>query len=647
MASDRDHKLGMDRDISRRDFLNGVAATSAAAFLPARLLGLEGTGEYAPEKAIDYNPAALTGMRGSGYPGAFKVGHAMRDGVYWPGAPAPIDTHEEYDLIIVGAGISGLSAAYFYRQAEKAGKRILILDNHDDFGGHAKRNQFEYKGDVRISNAGTFWIEGEYGETSTRLLAELGIDAAKIYKENTNPGFYSSLGMGQGVFFDKETWGQDKLLPDPAPWTDFVAMYEPTVPPDQAERWKKFMAEAPMPEHVKQDLYRLYNDMRDYLPGLTVEQKIEKLSEIKYPEFVTTIAGCDPMVLTYLRDRTFGDGTGLDQLRAIHANGYMPGLQGLNIPHVEDAGTYTHFPDGNATIARLLVRRLIPAALPGTTLEDSILAKVNYAALDVAESPVKIRLNSTVVKVQHVEPAAPFNFGDPAAMRGNWVEVSYSRGGQLYTARARHCILACWNFLIRYICPELPAAQKEALAHNVKTPNLWINVWLRNWQAFHRAKVNFINAPTSYFASIILEQPVTIGGYSHSRTPDDPTVLTMLRGYIRPGLPISEQYRLGRLEMYETTFETFERNLRDQLGRTLGPYGFNPAEDILGITVNRWGHGYARWEETPSPKDVPYMVRGRQPYGRIAIANSDAGGEPLTVVAIDQAFRAVNEVLLA
>jgi spermidine dehydrogenase len=396
MASDRDHKLGMDRDISRRDFLNGVAATSAAAFLPARLLGLEGTGEYAPEKAIDYNPAALTGMRGSGYPGAFKVGHAMRDGVYWPGAPAPIDTHEEYDLIIVGAGISGLSAAYFYRQAEKAGKRILILDNHDDFGGHAKRNQFEYKGDVRISNAGTFWIEGEYGETSTRLLAELGIDAAKIYKENTNPGFYSSLGMGQGVFFDKETWGQDKLLPDPAPWTDFVAMYEPTVPPDQAERWKKFMAEAPMPEHVKQDLYRLYNDKRDYLPGLTVEQKIEKLSEIKYPEFVTTIAGCDPMVLTYLRDRTFGDGTGLDQLRAIHANGYMPGLQGLNIPHVEDAGTYTHFPDGNATIARLLVRRLIPAALPGTTLEDSILAKVNYAALDVAESPVKIRLNSTI-----------------------------------------------------------------------------------------------------------------------------------------------------------------------------------------------------------------------------------------------------------
>jgi spermidine dehydrogenase len=647
MASNRDHKLGMDREISRRDFLNGVAVTSASAFLPSGLLGLDGAAEYAPEKAADYYPPALTGMRGSGYPGAFKVGHQVRDGVYWEGAPSPINTREEYDLIVVGAGMSGLSAAYFYQQAEKAGKRILILDNHDDFGGHAKRNEFSYQGDTRISNAGTFWIEGQYGETSTRLLAELGIDAAKIQQENTHPRFYSSLGMGQGVFFDKETFGQDKLLLDPAPWTDFVALYEPTVPPDQAERWKKFMADAPMPENVKQDLYRLYNEKRDYLPGLTVEQKIEKLSKINYPEFVTRIAGCDPMVLTYLRDRTFGNGSGLDQVIAIRANGYLPGLQGLGIPYETDTSTYTHFPDGNATIARLLVRKLIPAALPGTTLEDSITAKANYAALDIADSPVRIRLNSTVVKVQHVGPASQTMFGNPAAMHGDWVEVSYSRGGQLYTARGRHCILACWNFLIRYICPDLPAAQKEALSHNVKVPNLWVNVWLRNWKAFHQAKVNFINAPTSYFASIILEQPVSIGGYSHSRTPDDPTVLTMLRGYIHPGLPISEQYRMGRMEMYSTTFETFERNTRDQLGRTLGPYGFNPADDILGITVNRWGHGYAAWDKTPDPGDVPYMVRGRQPFGRIAIANSDAGGEPLTVVAIDQAYRAVNEVLLA
>lgn len=593
-------------------------------------------------------PPSLTGMRGSGYPNAYAVGHALRDGDFWSHAADPIETQEYYDLVVVGAGISGLSAAYFYQQAQAAGMRILVLDNHDDFGGHAKRTQFSHRGDLRISNAGTFWVEEPYGPIANKLLVELGIDAEKYQRENTRPRFYSDLGMGQGVFFDRETFGRDKLLLDPAPWTDFVALYEPTTPINQTELWQRFMAEAPLSERAKRDLYRLYNEPRDYLPGLSVEEKIAKLKATSYPDFITEIAACDPMVLAYLRDRAFGSASGLDQFSAYRASGYrhLPGLYGMGLPAYNFVGPYAHFPDGNATVARLLVRRLIPAALPGSTLEDSILAKVDYGALDTAESAVRIRLNSTVVQVRNVRSSAwnAEGFPQPGA-DGDEVVVTYARGDRAYRVRGRHCILACWNYLIRYICPDLPAEQKDALSRNVKVPNLWVNVWLRNWRAFHKAKVNFINAPNSYYASLFLQAPISIGGYTHSKTPNDPTVLTMLRAFIRPGLAPADQHRLGRLDMYSTSYETFEREAHRQLDRTLGPYGFKSSEDILAITVNRWGHGYTWWEPQP-PNEVPYYIRGRQLFGRISIANTDSAGDDSTQLAIEQAYRAVHEVVL-
>jgi spermidine dehydrogenase len=317
----------------------------------------------------------------------------------------------------------------------------------------------------------------------------------------------------------------------------------------------------------------------------------------------------------------------------------------MGLPPYQMLGPFAHFPDGNATVARLLVRSLVPQALPGNTMEDSILTPVNYAALDRPEASVRLRLNSTAVKVRNLASAAfkSFGYGEPG--EGDEVHVSYSRDGQLYRVRARHSILACWNYLIRYICPDLPDEQKAALAHNIKVPNLWVNVWLRNWRAFHRAGVNFINAPNSYYASLFLQGAVSVGGYRHARSPDEPTVLTMLRAFIRPGLPPAVQHRLGRLDMYATSLETFRYEAHRQLDRTLGSFGFRADRDILDLTVNRWGHGYTWWEAAPAGQ-TPYHVQGRQPFGRIAIANTDASGEDSTQLAIEQAYRAVHEVAL-
>ncbi len=628
-----DRELGMHCRITRRDFVNGAGAALASL----------GAGAAGMSTSVSTYPPALIGMRGSGYPSAYSTGHALRDGTFWPTAPRPRPTGERYDLVVVGGGISGLAAAYLYQKRHGLRKKVLILDNHDDFGGHAKRNEFRTGADLRLSNAGSFNIYADRNSTAVQreVYGDLGIDVARLAAQRVDPGFYFRLGMGQSVFFDRETFGADRLLRDPAPWTDFTYLYSPNVPPDSEDRWRVFMAQAPLPEVAKRDLFRLYHERRDYLPGLTPEEKEARLNFMSYQEFLTQVVGCHPMVCTYLRDRTFGSGRGLSSTTALsaHQRFGLPGFAGMDLPRLPaDDGVEFHFPEGNATVARLLVRRLIPTALPGATLEDSILRQVDYGRLDGAHNSTRIRLNSTAVHVR--------NLTRPAG-----VEVSYARGGDLYTTTAEHCVLACWNYLIPYLCPEMPGEQKEALHYGVHTPNLWVNVWLRNWRSFQRAGANFINAPGSYYASLILEQPVSIGGYRHSQTADDPTVLTLLRGYEYPGLHIKDQFRRGRAEMYATSFATFERNIREQLVRTLGEHGFDPAADISAITVNRWGHGYAYWysplfDDFLKTGGAPPHLRARVPFGRIGIANTASGADDSTELAIDMAARALDELAL-
>jgi len=346
-------------------------------------------------------------------------------------------------------------------------------------------------------------------------------------------------------------------------------------------------------------------------------------------------------------------GVGIDAVAAQDAWGFdLPGFDGLKlddvpgkgmnrdaIPNEEAEKYFFHFPDGNATIARLLVRRLIPSAIPGNSASDVVLAKANYSKLDDSASPVRIRLNSTAVRVKHL--------GD--ATTAKEVEVTYARGGKAYTAKAANTILACWHVVIPYICEELPEKQKDALASAQKVPLLYTNVALNNWTSFQKLGVNSIYAPGMYHTGVNLDLPVSIGGYECSRKPEEPIVVHMMKAACRPGRPAREQHRLGRIELFRTTFETMERNIREQLARTLGPGGFDPARDIAAITVNRWPHGYAY--EYNSLFDSFWLEGGetpcevaRKPHGRIAIANSDAGSYAYTDEAINQAYRAVGEI---
>lgn len=651
MSTSEDRDLGMHRDITRRDFVNGVGvAVTGSLIAPGWLSALDGRPFGGPQ---EYYPPGRTGMRGS-HPGSFEVAHQLRDGITWGDAA---DTRESYDLVVVGAGLSGLSAAYFFLTSAGPGARVLVLDNHDDFGGHAKRNEFTYGGRTLLLNGGTSNLESvnHYSTVSRTLLAAIGLDLDRAQAASAGSReFYRSLGLGNATFFAKEVFGEDRLV-----------MGRPGG--NRAIDWADWLARTPLSADARRDIARL-NDWSanpDYMPGLPDWEKKERLARMSYRDFLLDVAKVHPDVIPFYDDRPKGlFCVGIDAYPALYAwaEGY-PGFRGMNLEPFSRVGPLAHIgggqhgresewgggptidlPDGNATLARLLVRAMIPDALPGSTLEDSITSRLAYDRLDREGSDARIRLNSTVVSARHL--------GDPESARE--VEITYVRGGRAEKVRAAHCVMACYNRVIPHLVPEMSEAQRRALMYGVKMPIVYTSVLIRRWTAFTNLGISRASSPGMYHLGVNLGRSVQLGDYQPNRSPDGPMVLHMTRTPCAPGEPKKEQHRIGRADLLATTFETFERKIRDQLGRMLADGGFDPARDIEAITVNRWPHGYAYSYDTLNdpiewalfaPDDRPCVI-GRRRFGRISIANSDAAATPHTDAAIDEAYRAAGEQLV-
>ncbi|MDP9657212.1 UNVERIFIED_ORG: spermidine dehydrogenase [Pseudomonas putida] len=618
-------------DITRRDFLNGVAVTLAAGMTPLQLL------QAAPDGR--YYPPALTGLRGN-HVGSFEMAHQMGwEKKVFDTDKLPIT--EEYDLIVVGGGLSGLSAAWFYREKHPKA-RILILENHDDFGGHAKRNEFSAGGRMIIGYGGSEAFQSPnhlYSQEVNGLLKKLGVNI-KRFETVFDRQFYPGLGLSRGVFFDKENFGEDKLVTgDPTP------MVADDIAPDQlhARSIPDFINDFPLPQADRQALIALHMTPKDYLPGKTTEEKTAHLESISYQDFLLKDVGLSAQAVKYFQSRT-NDFMALSIDAVAASDAYsvgFPGFSAMNLePISEEARAEMeepyiyHFPDGNASLARLLVRSLIPAVAPGHTMDDIVLAPFDYAKLDQAKAPVRIRLNSTAVSVRNV---------------GSGVNVGYSRDGQLSQVRGKHCIMACYNMIIPYLLRDLPPEQSHALSQNVKFPLVYTKVVIRNWQSFQKLGVHEIYAATQPYSRIKLDYPVSIGGYDHPKDPTQPIGLHMVYVPTSPnsGMNARDQARAGRGRLYGQSFEQLEAQLRDQLQRMLGPGGFNHETDILAITVNRWSHGYAYFSNSlydDADESEKLMNLAHQPVGRVSIANSDAAWSAYAHAAIDEAYRAVQEV---
>ena len=633
MTNKRDRELGMGRKIPRRDFLNGMSMALGGTLVPGGFWSNVFAAEvkpFAPEKEPGYYPPAKTGMRGS-HDGSWEVAHSLRDGNHWENAARDA---ESYDLVVVGAGISGLSAAFFYRQQAGPDAKILVLDNHDDFGGHAKRNEFHSGGRMLIGYGGTQTITGPnlYSAEARQLFRDIGIEV-KRFEKYYDQNFYQSRGMSQAIFFDKETFGSDRLV---------TGAYKTP--------WPEFLARTPLSPAAQDDLARLFSEKKDYLAGMTPEEKKAYLAKTSYQDYLLKNVRVVPDVIPFFFTSMYGlYGVGIDAIPAgdMAGLGALPGFDGLGIDDTDGPGIgwevtrqdhepyIYHFPDGIGSVPRLLVRAMIPAVAPGNTMEDVVLAKFNYAKLDDEGSPVRVRLNSTVV---HAANTGERN-----------VAVTYVRGGQAHQVTAKACILACWNMIIPYMCPEMSQAQKDALAYQVKVPLVYTNVQLRNWKAFDALKVHSVHCPGAFFSGVEMDFPVSMGGYEFTQQPGQPCVIHMQYVPVGPGSTAREKQRSGRMRLLATDFATFERNIRDQLTRILGSGGFDSARDIEAITVNRWPHGYAYeynslFDPVWAPGQAPHEI-ARKPFGNIHVANSDAGAFAYTNEAIDQGYRAAREII--
>ena len=533
------------------------------------------------------------------------------------------------NLVVVGGGISGLATAFLFRKAFGEDKTVLILDNHDDFGGHAKRNEFQHEGRLTIGYGGTMLISTPFPHSYVaRALIEdeLGIDVAR-YGDYVDESVYR--GLERAMFFDRETFGDDALVAGHG-----------TLP------WNEFFERARLSDAARRNLLRLYTEKKDYMRGLSAKEKRDRLAKMSYQDFLVKLVGVTPEAMPYFRSMVFRNAMHIDTAPALHvATHGLPGFDAMGLelePGFEEDSYRFHFPDGNATIARLLLQRLVPDAIPGRHDPESIvLAKADYAKLDVAGSDVRVRLGATVTRVEHEGP--------PDEARS--LRVAYVRGGGNHGVRAKHVVLACWNGVIPYIAPELPEAQKKALLDPVKVPLMYTNVFLRNWKAWKTLGIRRFSAPGMYYSSGTLDFPVSIGGYACPKDPDEPIVVHLVRYPTTPGLSRREQNRAGMHELLGTSFETIELETRRELARVLAGGGFDAARDILAITANRWPHGYAYTPDTLGDPDLPYeqmpYVVGRRALGRLAIANADSEAAAFTNSAIDAAHRAVQDLLRA
>jgi len=615
-------------EISRRDFLNGFALSVAAgsSLSPLELLAAQDNGPY---------PPALTGLRGN-HPGSFEVAHALSwGGASWP-PPAAL-TDGVYDLVVVGGGLSGLSAALLYRQRVGPDANILILDNHDDFGGHAKRNEFVVDGKQLICYGGSQSLDtpGHYSSVASQLLQDVGIETERFY-DYFDRGFYRERNLGRAIYFSEEMYGADSVH------RNVTRMFGDV---DIADLSKTINA-YPLAAAARQSFIGLLTSETDYLQGKSRSEKLRLMKSVSYTDFLKKYAGVHEDVVVILRDVIKGYwGFGYDALSALE--GYrlgMPGTSKLGIGELEgeppgrDEPYIFHFPDGNAGVARSFVRQLNPAAVPGSTMEDLVLSRVDYSLLDLRSNRTRIRLNSTAVNARHVE-------GD------QFVDVTYVRGDKPYRVRGKHAIMACYNNIVPHICPEMPAAQRDAINAASKIPLVYISIAVRNWKAFENLGYQSFYVPQAILMhSFGMDFPVSMGGYEFAQKSSEPTVLHGTYAPTAPdqGLTEREQHVAGRRALYEMTWDDLERDIVRQLSGALEGGGFDAGRDIAGITVNRWPHGYAY--EYNELYDPPEWSRSSGPHqagaaqmGRISIANSDASAYAYVNGAFDAADRAVNE----
>ncbi len=628
-----DATLGMDEPITRRDFLGSVLLASGAALLesvtPAEILaaqdeftGYGGVGEYSRSNGNTLE--------------VLQAGHAIRDRVYEPLPKDIVDTGETYDCVIIGGGISGLAAALFFQRQSRPGLKCLVLENHSIFGGEAKQNEFLVDGKRLIAHQGSAIYQLQY---PTSFLAQfydsIGLKAPKLeYQKWAGPlpemtlsrTPYEAIGLEYGQY---GFWFGAKFGQKPGMWlTDPLGKNLEGAPVSQATRteWLRWLKSAPLPGdkfvHPKVE----GDAISRYLDSITLEQHYMErfgLSRETIRTFLSPVEGG-------------ASGLGPDALSAYSDYAF----EMLHPLQDETSGTDQMFPGGNTTIARLMVKSLIPAAIDGPdTVQGVTRNQVNLSALDTPQTGARVRLSSTAISVQHD--------GQPG--KANSVSIAYFKDGKIYRVKARSAILAGGSWTTKHIVKDLPETHRKAYAEFYRSPCMMANIAVRNWHFLYKMGMSGCRWFEGIGNYMDVRKLGLTGVVDSTIGPDSPIVLTLKVLYSYPGESTEEQGNRGRAEILGTSFRDYERRIREQFMEMFAASGFDAQRDIAGIILNRWGHAYLSpqpgfffgWDGRPAAREV---LRNA-PFGRIAFANTDLAGAMDHRYSILEAQRAVGQLL--
>jgi spermidine dehydrogenase len=629
MVSKFDKELGLDRAITRRDFGYGTSLLLSTA-----VVGCGKSTDKQIHSNSDYSFDVSTNWYGPGgigdyakshgnTPELIKTAHEVRSGRFNKENAYAVDSGEEYDLVVVGGGFSGLSAAYHFNRLNPAG-RVLILDNHPLFGGEAKRNDFNVNG-IHISGpqgSNDFGIPSATGGPDDYFSA-LNLPREFNYVE---PGG-SAAGMRIPIDnYDYMTW-QEKHY-------DVGHFFNGAVNPWIKDVWGTGLNLTPWSTEVKDAFSRVRSTEIEDQSGRNTDRWLDSITlksyyeeELGLPSQVTSFY--DPIMASII-------GLGCDGISAYWGKYFdMPGFKK---PELYNENLLQSFPGGNTGIARHFVKKLIPDAIDGTSFEKVLFGRIAFDQLDREDKPVRIRLKSTAVNIEHA-----------SQVNGNErVQITYAKNGELNQLKAKAVVMATGGWVNRHVLKDLPSEYHGAYGKFGHSPVLVANVALTNWRFLERLGVSAAIWPEGFGFTCNIRRPMIVEGKSQPLHPDKPIVLTFYTPIFKPGLERKEQGAVGRAELLSTSFSDYERQIREQMTTMFSAGGFNPAEDIAGIILNRWGHAYVNpdlgfmfgKDGNMAPPDVI-----RKPYGRIAIGHSELRGHQYWSGAAGEGRRAVEALL--
>jgi len=659
-------ELGAARNITRRDYLGGMAAGAGAILLSGALPGALAGGRKVDlslpgldaDDAARFNGPGGVGDYASSNGNTWDVisrAHMLRDGEFadFNFDDVPID-EENYDVVIVGGGASSMGVMYRLAKESKKPLKTLILDNHPVFGGEAKHNAFDVDGH-RI-----------YGPQGSNLVILPKYSGQVVYGRNVLYDEFKDIGMpleyddipmtgsDKPLEFDRSNFTYHWMSPISDSIVHFAAPTADNPTPKPVHNpWKNEMRGLGYSEEVRKDLMRWRWDLKLDRPREGLDEWLDQMS---YEDLLVKVHGlspevarfCDPLLASSLgfgartcsallatRDMSFPGAVLAEDV----APGERPGPAPMGLTEAMTELGVGCFPGGNSYPYRYFARYIWPDIIKDGKRPGDVLGNpIRFEILDAPTQQKRMRLGATVYDVRHVKGS-----------NGKKVRVVYGKDGRLRAVTAKTVVMCSGAWVNRHILRDAPGDVRGAMSKFMHAPMLIANVALTNWRFMERMGATIAQYEGGEFGfTCNIRQPLDLPGYQPPLDPGKPIVLTFYVPFTDHTLPPMEQGQVKRWELFSTPYRDFELKIRRQLVQLFGQSGFDPARDIAGITINRWGHAYTvpqpgfvhPHDGSTAPSDVL-----RAGYGNIHFAHSELFGVQEFVGALTEGQRAARQVL--